>query len=75
MCIRDRSIYDSGKAQHALDVVAKRGLTYEQEGALWIRTSEFGDDKDRVLRKSDGTLYDSFGDASLQKGVISAMIK
>jgi arginyl-tRNA synthetase len=40
---------------HALDVVAKRGLTYEQEGALWFRTSEFGDDKDRVLRKSDGS--------------------
>jgi arginyl-tRNA synthetase len=51
----EQQIYDSGKAQHALDVVAKRGLTYEQEGALWIRTSNFGDDKDRVLRKSDGS--------------------
>ena len=39
----------------ALALLAERGLTYEQEGALWLRTTSFGDDKDRVLRKSDGT--------------------
>ncbi|MCV4732293.1 arginine--tRNA ligase, partial [Escherichia coli] len=31
------------------------GKTYEQDGALWLRTTEYGDDKDRVMRKSDGT--------------------
>src|SRR2546422_6884509 len=35
--------------------LATRGYTYEQDGALWLRTTAFGDDKDRVLRKSDGT--------------------
>ena len=41
--------------ERALALLAERGLTYEAEGALWLRTTEFGDDKDRVLRKSDGT--------------------
>ena len=36
-------------------LLGERGLTYEADGALWLRTTEFGDDKDRVLRKSDGT--------------------
>jgi arginyl-tRNA synthetase len=40
---------------HALEVLASRGLTYDKDGALWLRTSDFGDDKDRVLRKQDGT--------------------
>ena len=33
------------------------GKTYEQDGALWLRTTDYGDDKDRVMRKSDGTLH------------------
>ncbi|MCL4866688.1 MAG: arginine--tRNA ligase, partial [Gemmatimonadales bacterium] len=40
----------------ALQLLADRGLTFEEDGALWLRTSAFGDDKDRVLRKGDGTL-------------------
>ena len=39
----------------ALALLAERGLTFEQDGALWLRTTDFGDDQDRVLRKSDGT--------------------
>jgi len=39
----------------ALDLLHDRGLTYEKDGALWLRTSEFGDDLDRVLRKQDGS--------------------
>ncbi|WP_372790682.1 arginine--tRNA ligase [Paraconexibacter sp.] len=39
---------------HAFDVLAEQGRTYEQDGALWLRTTEFGDDKDRVLRRSSG---------------------
>jgi arginyl-tRNA synthetase len=54
--ISEQALYDDGRVQHALEVLAERGLTYEQDGALWMRTSDFGDDKDRVLRKSDGSL-------------------
>ena len=51
----EQSAYDSGSIERALALLASRGLTYESEGALWLRTTSFGDDKDRVLRKSDGT--------------------
>jgi arginyl-tRNA synthetase len=48
-------IYQEGKIDDTLRDLAERGLTYEAEGALWLRTTTFGDDKDRVLVKSDGT--------------------
>jgi arginyl-tRNA synthetase len=48
-------IYQEGKIPDTLQELAERGLTYESEGALWLRSTTFGDDKDRVLRKSDGT--------------------
>ena len=50
--------YENGRARinAVLDKMAEMGLTYEQDGALWFRSSEYGDEKDRVLRKSDGTL-------------------
>ena len=51
----EQSLYDTDKVTTALRLLADRGLTYELEGALWLRTTAFGDDKDRVLRKSDGT--------------------
>src|SRR5699024_5625699 len=38
-----------------LELLTERGHTYEEDGALWLRTTEFGDDKDRVLKKSDGS--------------------
>ncbi|HEX2217953.1 MAG TPA: arginine--tRNA ligase [Gemmatimonadales bacterium] len=52
----ERAIYDTGRVDRAIAQLAERGLTYEAEGALWLRTTQFGDDKDRVLRKSDGSL-------------------
>jgi arginyl-tRNA synthetase len=52
----EQATYDSGRLERTLDLLSQRGLTYEREGALWLRTTDFGDDKDRVLRKSDGTL-------------------
>jgi arginyl-tRNA synthetase len=52
----EQASYDSGRVDRALALLAERGLTFESEGALWLRTTAFGDDKDRVLRKSDGTL-------------------
>lgn len=51
----EQALYDQGKVARALGLLDARGLTYESEGALWLRTTGFGDDKDRVLRKSDGT--------------------
>jgi len=52
----EQTMYDRGKVEQLLDHLGKAGLTFEQEGALWLRTSDFGDDKDRVLRKTDGSL-------------------
>jgi arginyl-tRNA synthetase len=52
----EQSIYDRGRVEHALELLAERNLTYEQDGALFLRTTDFGDDKDRVLRKRDGSL-------------------
>ncbi|MEP7327402.1 MAG: arginine--tRNA ligase [Gemmatimonadota bacterium] len=51
----EQSIYDRGLIATALDTLAARGLTYEKDGALWLRTTDFGDDQDRVLRKQDGS--------------------
>jgi arginyl-tRNA synthetase len=50
----ERELYDSGRAQAALDELRERGHVYESEGATWLRTTEFGDDKDRVLFRSNG---------------------
>jgi len=52
----EQAAYDSGSVTRALELLERRSLTYESEGALWLRTTSFGDDKDRVLRKSDGSL-------------------
>jgi arginyl-tRNA synthetase len=51
-----REVRDRALPEQALGELTARGLTYEQDGALWFRTSQFGDEKDRVLRKSDGEL-------------------
>jgi arginyl-tRNA synthetase len=52
----EQAIYDAGRVTRAIELLGERGLTYEAEGALWLRTTQFGDDKDRVLRKGDGSL-------------------
>ncbi len=48
-------LYREDRIADTIDELGQRGLTYESEGALWLRTTEFGDDKDRVLVKSDGS--------------------
>jgi arginyl-tRNA synthetase len=48
-------VYREGRIQETLAELAARGLVYESEGATWLRTTDFGDDKDRVLVKQDGT--------------------
>ena len=52
---RESSLYTEGRVEAMLALLDQKGLTYEKDGALWFATSRFGDDKDRVLRKSDGT--------------------
>jgi arginyl-tRNA synthetase len=51
----ESSLYSDGKVAAAVDALIQAGKTYEQDGALWLRTTEYGDDKDRVMKKSDGT--------------------
>ncbi|MDO5034937.1 MAG: arginine--tRNA ligase [Actinomycetaceae bacterium] len=48
------SLHESGAVDHAIEVLRERGHIFEQDGALWLRTTDFGDDKDRVVIKSDG---------------------
>ncbi len=50
-----RDVIESGCVDRAIDRLKEKKLTYEADGALWLRTTDFGDDKDRVLKKSDGT--------------------
>jgi arginyl-tRNA synthetase len=50
----ESSLYADGRVEATVDKLAGSGATYENEGALWLRTTAFGDDKDRVMRKSDG---------------------
>jgi arginyl-tRNA synthetase len=51
----EQAIYDRGLIDQTLDLLRTRGLLYEKDDALWLRTTEFGDDQDRVLRKRDGS--------------------
>jgi arginyl-tRNA synthetase len=51
----ETSLYKDGRVEAAVDALIKGGKTFEEGGALWLRTTDFGDDKDRVMRKSDGT--------------------
>jgi arginyl-tRNA synthetase len=51
----ESSLYTDGMVEDIVRLLIASGKTYEHEGALWLRTTDFGDDKDRVMRKSDGT--------------------
>jgi arginyl-tRNA synthetase len=51
----ESSLYTDGKVEETVRELVAHGHTYEEGGALWLRTTDFGDDKDRVMRKSDGT--------------------
>ena len=52
----EQSLHDSSAVRRVIDVLKELGHVYEKDGATWLRTSDFGDDKDRVLVKSDGEL-------------------
>jgi arginyl-tRNA synthetase len=51
----ESSLYTSGKVDAAVQRLREAGKTYEQDGALWLKSTDYGDDKDRVMRKGDGT--------------------
>jgi len=50
----ESSLYESGAVENTVAALIEQGHTFEDDGALWLRTTSFGDDKDRVMRKSDG---------------------
>jgi arginyl-tRNA synthetase len=52
----ERSLLERGAVDGAFEHLRARGLAFDQDGAFWFRSTEYGDDKDRVLRKSDGLL-------------------
>ncbi|WP_279070784.1 arginine--tRNA ligase [Faecalicoccus pleomorphus] len=51
----EQAIRDAGKVEEALRLLDEKGYTYRKDGALWFTTTKFGDDKDRVLQKTDGS--------------------
>ncbi|MGL5915203.1 MAG: arginine--tRNA ligase, partial [Culicoidibacterales bacterium] len=51
----EQSLYNENRIEPAIEKLADLGFIYEQDGATWFKTTEFGDDKDRVLKKSDGS--------------------
>jgi len=51
----ESSLYAEGKVEATVEALIANGHTYEEENALWLRTTDFGDDKDRVMRKADGS--------------------
>jgi len=51
----ESSLYTSGRVEATVNKLVAAGKTYEQDGALWLKSTEYGDDKDRVMRKGDGT--------------------
>lgn len=52
----ERSLHESGAVEHGMDKLREQGHVFEQDGAVWLRTTDFGDDKDRVLIKENGEL-------------------
>jgi arginyl-tRNA synthetase len=53
--VNEKSLYESGEIEKIIEELNKKGHVYESEGALWLASTKFGDDKDRVLVRSDGT--------------------
>ena len=51
----ESSLYEDGRVESTVSALTQVGMTYEREGALWLKTTAFGDDKDRVMKKSDGS--------------------
>lgn len=52
----ERSLHDAGAVGHGVEKLRKQGHVFDSEGAIWLRTTDFGDDKDRVITKANGEL-------------------
>jgi arginyl-tRNA synthetase len=52
----ERSLHDAGAVEHGVEKLRKQGHVFDSEGAIWLRTTDFGDDKDRVITKANGDL-------------------
>jgi len=63
----EKKLFDDGRVMDALAALKDKGHTFDEEGALWFRTTAFGDDKDRVLRKADGELTYLSSDVAYHK--------
>lgn len=51
----EKTLHDSGAVASTIELLREKGLVYEQDGALWFKSTQFGDEKDRVVKKSDGS--------------------
>ncbi|WP_457634596.1 arginine--tRNA ligase [Persephonella sp.] len=58
----EKKLYTSGKVEEAVQFLKEKGMIYEKEGAVWVKTTLYGDDKDRVIIKSDGSYTYFAGD-------------
>lgn len=58
----EKHLYDHGKVDRAIEFLKSKGMVYEKDGAVWLKTTLYGDDKDRVLIKSDGSYTYFAGD-------------
>jgi len=63
----EATLHADGRVARAIEQVTERGYTYEKDGALWFKSTAFGDDKDRVLLRSDGTPTYMTGDLAYSK--------
>lgn len=52
----ERSLHEAGAVEHAVEKLRTQGHIFDSEGAIWLRTTDFGDDKDRVITKANGDL-------------------
>ena len=63
----EATLHADGRVAAAIETLTERGYTYEKDGALWLKSTEFGDDKDRVLMRADGTATYIAGDVAYHK--------
>ncbi len=63
----EETLHTAGRVTSAIETLTGRGFTYEKDGALWLKSTEFGDDKDRVLMRADGTPTYIAGDVAYHK--------
>jgi len=63
----EATLHADGRVDAAIQTLTGRGFTYEKDGALWLKSTEFGDDKDRVLMRADGTATYIAGDVAYHK--------